>query len=261
MRSPPGGLFCSPFLKFRRPLPCAIVPIPPNHAGYIRSIDEHKPAQPPLRFPPLFSATSTVCLATETTPTPAPTLEIPAAARPAPDFSASRRPPMLLARQPFRPTRKRARMPTSRADTGCNCGTSWSWQRSCCFCCRLASPPRIRDWAEKFTCACKNLQTLLYFIPFFLLVPARFNFLFAVVRGICTASINTGSRAQTFGPWLRDQIVGLAVGIVLVAIAIMILFAIVRRLGARWWVWGAIASVLLLGVHGPDRSRLHRPAL
>ena len=38
---------------------------------------------------------------------------------------------------------------------------------------------------------------------------------------------------------MRDQIVGLAVGLVLGAILVVPLFGLVRRLGKNWWVWGA----------------------
>jgi STE24 endopeptidase len=44
---------------------------------------------------------------------------------------------------------------------------------------------------------------------------------------------------QTFGPWMRDQLVGLAVGLALGAILFVPLFGLVRRLGRNWWVWGA----------------------
>jgi STE24 endopeptidase len=49
---------------------------------------------------------------------------------------------------------------------------------------------------------------------------------------------------QTFGPWMRDQVVGLAVGVVLGAILIVPLFGLVRRLGRNWWVWGATLMVV-----------------
>jgi STE24 endopeptidase len=45
---------------------------------------------------------------------------------------------------------------------------------------------------------------------------------------------------------MRDQAVTLAVGIVLGAIFVVLLFGLVRRLGKNWWVWGAVASVVFI---------------
>jgi len=42
---------------------------------------------------------------------------------------------------------------------------------------------------------------------------------------------------------MRDQMVGLGVGVVLGAILMVPLFGLVRRLGKTWWVWGAIVMV------------------
>ena len=49
---------------------------------------------------------------------------------------------------------------------------------------------------------------------------------------------------QTFGPWMRDQLVGLAVGLILGAILVVPLFGLVRRLGTSWWVWGATLMIV-----------------
>jgi STE24 endopeptidase len=55
-----------------------------------------------------------------------------------------------------------------------------------------------------------------------------------------------GLSTQNFSGWLRDWAVGLVVNVIVGAIAIVVLFAIARRLAATWHVWGGIASVLLL---------------
>jgi STE24 endopeptidase len=47
---------------------------------------------------------------------------------------------------------------------------------------------------------------------------------------------------------MRDQMVGLAVSVVLGAILIVALFGLVRRLGANWWVWGAVVMIAFLAV-------------
>jgi len=49
---------------------------------------------------------------------------------------------------------------------------------------------------------------------------------------------------QTFGPWMREQLIGLVVGLVLGAILVVPLFGLVRRLGRSWWVWGAALTIV-----------------
>jgi STE24 endopeptidase len=49
---------------------------------------------------------------------------------------------------------------------------------------------------------------------------------------------------QTFGPWMSEQLIGLAVALVLGAILIVPLFGLVRRLGKTWWVWGAALMIV-----------------
>jgi STE24 endopeptidase len=93
---------------------------------------------------------------------------------------------------------------------------------------------RMRDWAERVT-GRKNLQTPLYFIPFFV-ISYVLTFPLTVYEGYFREH-HYGLATQTFAPWCRDQLVGLAVGTVLGAIGVTILFAIVRRLGTRWWIW------------------------
>ena len=45
---------------------------------------------------------------------------------------------------------------------------------------------------------------------------------------------------------MRDQLVGLAVGVVLGAILVVPLFGLVRRLGNTWWLWGAVLTLAFI---------------
>lgn len=63
-----------------------------------------------------------------------------------------------------------------------------------------------------------------------------------------------GLSTQTFSGWFGDQIKGLAVGLVLGGILVVLLYAVLRRTGRAWWLWGSIVAVAFLmftGMIGP----------
>jgi len=51
---------------------------------------------------------------------------------------------------------------------------------------------------------------------------------------------------QTFGPWLGEQLIAVAVSTVITALAVSTLYAVIRRTGDRWWLWGTVTSVGML---------------
>jgi STE24 endopeptidase len=57
-----------------------------------------------------------------------------------------------------------------------------------------------------------------------------------------------GMATQAFGPWFGEQLIGLAVGTLLTAAAVGALYAVIRRTGERWWLWGTAVSVVFLVV-------------
>jgi len=104
---------------------------------------------------------------------------------------------------------------------------------------------RMRNLAERIT-RFRPLQTALYWIQF-VMVASLLNFPLTVYEGYFREH-KYGLLNQTFGPWMRDQLVGLAVGVILGAILIVPLFGLVRRLGTSWWVWGATLALLFLAL-------------
>ncbi|MFZ0864131.1 MAG: M48 family metallopeptidase [Candidatus Sulfotelmatobacter sp.] len=102
---------------------------------------------------------------------------------------------------------------------------------------------RMRDLAERIT-RFRPLQTALYWIQF-VIVASALTFPLTVYEGYFREH-KYGLLNQTFGPWMRDQLVGLAVGVVLGAILFVPLFWLVRRLGSSWWVWGATLMIVFL---------------
>jgi STE24 endopeptidase len=102
---------------------------------------------------------------------------------------------------------------------------------------------RMRDLAERIT-RFRPLQTALYWVQF-IIVASVLTFALTVYEGYFREH-RYGLLNQTFGPWMRDQAVMLAVNVVLGGILMVPLFGLVRRLGKSWWVWGAVVTILFL---------------
>lgn len=100
---------------------------------------------------------------------------------------------------------------------------------------------KMRNLAERIT-RFRPLQTALYWIQFFI-VTSVLSFPMTMYEGFFRER-KYDLMNQTFGGWLRDNLVGDAVALVLVAILIVPLFGIVRRLGRTWWVWGAVLALM-----------------
>jgi len=112
---------------------------------------------------------------------------------------------------------------------------------------RLRWSTGMRNLAERVT-RLRPIQTALYWIQFFL-VASILTFPLTVYEGYFREH-KYGLLNQTFGPWMSEQLIGLAVGLVLGAILIVPLFGLVRRLGQNWWVWGAALSIVFLAFVG-----------
>ncbi len=99
---------------------------------------------------------------------------------------------------------------------------------------------RMRDLAVRLT-RIRPLQTALYWIQFILVVSAA-TFPLSVYEGYFREH-QYHLLNQTFGPWMRDQVVGLMVAVVLGGILMVPLFRLIEHLGKNWWVWGAVLLV------------------
>ncbi len=102
---------------------------------------------------------------------------------------------------------------------------------------------RMRDLAERMT-RFRIVQHAIYWIQFIVLMSVL-TFPMTVYEGYFRER-KYDLLNQTFGPWMRDQLVGLGVGVVLGAILIIPLFALVRRLARSWWVWGAVLTLVFV---------------
>jgi len=57
-----------------------------------------------------------------------------------------------------------------------------------------------------------------------------------------------GMATQGFGAWSADQAVAMFVNTLLTMLAVPVLYAVIRRTGERWWLWGSSVAVALLAL-------------
>lgn len=100
---------------------------------------------------------------------------------------------------------------------------------------------KMRNLAERIT-RFGAIQTALYWVQFIVAVSVL-TFPLQLYEGYFREH-KYGLLNQNFGQWMRDQLVGFGVSIVLGAILIVPLFWVVRRLGKNWWVWGAVLMIV-----------------
>ncbi len=99
----------------------------------------------------------------------------------------------------------------------------------------------IRNLAERIT-RFRAVQTFIYWVEY-LVIVSLLTAPLAIYEGYIREH-QYGLATQTFGPWLGDQLKGLAVNLVLGGLLVVGLFAIVRRLPRTWWIWGAVVTVV-----------------
>ena len=110
---------------------------------------------------------------------------------------------------------------------------------------------RMRDLAARVT-RFKALHTIAYWAQY-LLVTSALTFPLAVYQGFFREH-QYGMSNQGFGGWIGDFLKGLMVGLVLGSIALIPIFALVRRKAACWHMYASavmIAFLALVIVIGP----------
>ena len=100
---------------------------------------------------------------------------------------------------------------------------------------------KMRNLAERIT-RFRPIQTVLFWVQF-LVVVSVLTFPLSLYEGYFREH-KYGLLNQNFSQWMRDQLVGFAVGLILGAILMVPLFGLVRRLGKSWWVWGAVLMIV-----------------
>ena len=102
---------------------------------------------------------------------------------------------------------------------------------------------RMRDRAERLT-RFAALQTALYWLQF-LAATYLLSFPLSLYRDYFREH-QYGLSNLTFAGWLGEEAKGLLVSAIFGTLAMIALYAIVRRLPRTWWIWGAGVSLLFL---------------
>jgi STE24 endopeptidase len=100
---------------------------------------------------------------------------------------------------------------------------------------------KMRDLAERIT-RFRPVQTALYWVQFIVVVSVL-TFPLSLYEGYFREH-RYGLLNQNFGQWMRDQLVGFVVSLILGVILMVPLFGLIRRLGKNWWVWGAVLMIV-----------------
>jgi STE24 endopeptidase len=99
---------------------------------------------------------------------------------------------------------------------------------------------RVRDWAQRR--GRKAFFRDAIYGAFFAAAGWLLSLPLSIYQGYAREHAY-GMATQSFGPWFGEQLIGLALNIVVTALAVGVLYAVIRRSGARWWLWGAVAAV------------------
>jgi STE24 endopeptidase len=102
---------------------------------------------------------------------------------------------------------------------------------------------RMRNIAERIT-GIRWLQTAIYAVEYIVLT-AILTLPLTLYQGFFREH-RYGLSNQSFLQWMRDEVVGLIVGIVFGAMALTIIYAVIRRSPRNWWIWGAGVAVVLM---------------
>lgn len=102
---------------------------------------------------------------------------------------------------------------------------------------------KMRDLGRRVT-RFRAVHTALYAVQY-LLATTVLGFPLALYQGYFREH-QYGLATQGFGGWMRDQAVGLGVGLVLMPILIVALYAVFRRAPRTWWLWGAMVGLVFL---------------
>lgn len=100
---------------------------------------------------------------------------------------------------------------------------------------------RLRDFAERTT-RLRWLQVAIYALAYILIVQV-FTFPLNVYENFFREHAY-GLATQSFGPWLREQVIATLLGLLGMTVLFIILYAVFRRAPRTWWLSGTGVVVL-----------------
>jgi STE24 endopeptidase len=103
---------------------------------------------------------------------------------------------------------------------------------------------RLRDFSERVT-KVRNVQVACYAIPYLLLVYAL-SFPLNLYENFFREH-QYGLATQSFAPWFREQLLGLALTLVGGTLLVVVLYAVFRRAPRTWWIWGTVVMIIFSG--------------
>src|SRR5436190_15299107 len=103
---------------------------------------------------------------------------------------------------------------------------------------------RLRDFSECVT-KVKNFQVACYAVPYLLFVYALSFPLNLYENFFREHQYNLAT--QSFLPWFREQLLGLALTLVGGTLVMIVLYAVFRRAPRTWWIWGTIVMIIFSG--------------
>ena len=101
---------------------------------------------------------------------------------------------------------------------------------------------RVRDWTEKLT-RFKWLQTALYSV-FYIVFTTVVTLPWSLYEGYFREH-QYGMSNQDMSAFLGDQSKALIVNLILVTVALVIVYAVIRKTPRTWWIWGALVGIVL----------------
>jgi STE24 endopeptidase len=104
---------------------------------------------------------------------------------------------------------------------------------------------RLRDLSEGVT-RVKTLQIACYAIPYLLFVYAL-TFPLNVYENFFREH-HYGMATQSFGPWFREQSIGLTLTLVGGTLLVIVLYTVFRRAPRTWWIWGTMVMIIFWGI-------------
>jgi STE24 endopeptidase len=101
----------------------------------------------------------------------------------------------------------------------------------------------MRDFAESIT-SWRWLQTFIYGVMFVLLTTVM-TFPLSMYTDF-TREHAFGLSNMSMEEWLKESAIGLGVGSLMTGIFLVGLYAVIRRTGESWWIWGSAVAVLFV---------------